>query len=75
MKLENTPIMILPAVTDISIFSSLVPCGNGSMDTKIKKIRGGYRGAVPKLLGRFDELQGYSQVDNDEISTILETII
>ncbi|XP_071127721.1 uncharacterized protein [Mytilus edulis] len=44
------------------------------MDTKMKAVRAGHKGAVTKLLKKFEEIQQSSEADYEEISTLLEVV-
>ncbi|VDI18362.1 Hypothetical predicted protein [Mytilus galloprovincialis] len=44
------------------------------MDTKMKAVRAGHKGAVTKLLKKFEEIQQSSEADHEEISTLLEVV-
>ncbi|VDI56220.1 Hypothetical predicted protein [Mytilus galloprovincialis] len=44
------------------------------MDTKMIAVRAGHKGAVTKLLKKFEEIQQSSEADYEEISTLLEVV-
>ncbi|VDI63326.1 Hypothetical predicted protein [Mytilus galloprovincialis] len=44
------------------------------MEAKMKAVRAGHKGAVTKLLRKFEEIQQSSEADYEEISTLLEAV-
>ncbi|VDI18301.1 Hypothetical predicted protein [Mytilus galloprovincialis] len=44
------------------------------MEAKMKAVRAGHKGAVTKLLRKFEDIQQSSEADYEEISTLLEAV-